>query len=106
MSEARFEAFVRWAGQAPDRMASRRWLGLAAAMALSPLATAAKKGGKANKKCRRQKDPCLAFVAQQCRGSAECLAEANPCCDALATCQLTISFNCLAAALDDAGTMR
>jgi hypothetical protein len=106
MSEARFDAFVRRAGQALNRKASRRWLGLAAAMALSPLATAAKKGGKANKKCRRQKAPCLAFVAQQCEGSAECLAKANPCCDALATCLLTISFNCLVEALDDGGNMR
>jgi hypothetical protein len=83
-----------------SRRSSVLALGAAALSAIagpSP-ARAKKHGKKANKKCRRQANTCIAFVTDTCNRQAsdpeECKGLFLPCCPPYATCDVATALAC------------
>ena len=79
--------------------------GLTGAIAV-PTAVASKAGKKGQKRCKRQRGECLAYVETYCApkaGAAICRDLFNPCCDYFAGCKAGLGIECLFSKLLGAG---
>jgi hypothetical protein len=76
-------------------------LGIAGLGTLAPGLSEAKKKGKGkkgdpNERCKKQVNPCVNTLSDQCDdGDEECLEHVRRCCGFLRTCNVTGLFNCL-----------
>jgi hypothetical protein len=95
-----FDILTRRAG-AVSRRGSLRLLGGAALAGVlaAPAAVSARKGGKnGQKRCKRQRGQCLAFVDEFCQPKADpsaCKAQFSPCCEPFARCKAGQGIECL-----------
>jgi hypothetical protein len=100
MNTRRFDSMARHA-TALSRRGSRRVLGGAAlvgAITAPRIVSAGKAGKKAQKRCKRQRGQCLAYVEEYCEpkiGSDICKEVFNPCCEHFAGCNAGQGIECL-----------
>jgi hypothetical protein len=99
-----FDILTRRAG-AVSRRGSLSTLGGAALAGIlaTPAAVSAGKGGKnGQKRCKRQRGQCLAFVEEFCQPKADpnaCETQFSPCCESFAECKAGLGIECLFEAL-------
>lgn len=100
MNTRTFDTMTRGAA-AVSRRGSLRLLGgaaLGSALATPALAAAGKTGKKGQKRCRRQRGQCLAFVEEFCQPKGDpgaCEEQLSPCCEHLARCSAGEGIECL-----------
>jgi hypothetical protein len=71
-----------------------------------PTAAASKADKKSQRRCKRQRGQCLAYVEAYCApkaGADICKALFNPCCDHFAGCRAGLGIDCLFSKLLGAG---
>jgi hypothetical protein len=90
-----YDRFTRHAAAMPRRRSLLTLGGMGLTALVIPASAGAGKDRKASlKRCKRQREPCRAFMAERCEGSELCEEAFFRCCEHFARCEAEAGLAC------------